>query len=293
MESKQFIHKALLSFQSDVEDLQDELSKLISDTYTSDFKTKNGLITQSVYNINLQNKIDDVFKVFMLKYQNSVMENFANSLLKLSDINADYFIELGFDKTLIKNIQKQTNFIQKSIGLVDNKIVPGGYFDRISAGIEVRDQLKNYVLRSVNGKKDLKEFQKGFKNLIVGSSDKQNGLLQRYHRQYTYDTLSQVDRAENSFMADQLDLRFFVYEGGLIDDSREFCINKDGELFHVSEAEEWRNDPNLIDSATSDAYIPLIELGRYNCRHRLRYVTDEMAEELNPDKYEMFKDVPA
>ena len=39
----------------------------------------------------------------------------------------------------------------------------------------------------------------------------------------------------------------------------------------------------VIDKKTKDAYNPIIERGRYNCRHFINWITKELAEQLRPD----------
>lgn len=289
-ENQKYINDTLKQFQKDVVKMQNELYTLIASEYVNDFKTTDGLLKQTSSNINLQNKIDDIYEEFARKYQKSPLKNFAKKLLGLSDINKSYFGSIGFESKTLNNIQKSMGFIDQAIGIKNGKVIKGGYLDRIATGTEARTQLKNYVLESVNSGKDFKEFNKGFKDIIKGSKDKANGLLERYHRQYTYDTLNQVDSAESNYFADELGLNFFVYEGTLIKESREFCIKRVEKVYHRIETEDWKNDPDLIDKKTKDAYNPLIERGRYNCRHTIRWITDERAEKLDPIKYEQFKD---
>ena len=53
--------------------------------------------------------------------------------------------------------------------------------------------------------------------------------------------------------------------------------------------EKWKNDPTLPrktserDSGTLVGYDPLVDMGRWNCRHRTRFISRELAQELRPD----------
>lgn len=103
------------------------------------------------------------------------------------------------------------------------------------------------------------------------------GKLQKYYQQFMWDEIVQMERVENNFYAKELELNWFIYKGGLIETSRPFCIKRDGKLFNRSDAKKWRFDPTLPQPETSDTYQPLVELGRWNCRHWLNWITDEQA----------------
>ncbi len=108
-------------------------------------------------------------------------------------------------------------------------------------------------------------------------------MLQRYLRQYAYDSFNNVFEAGNNLAAQALGLEYFIYEGTVIDTTRPFCAKKAGKVFSTEEAKEWVNDADLIDKKTRGSYRPLIERGRYNCRHQIRYISDTLAFTLRPD----------
>jgi hypothetical protein len=115
--------------------------------------------------------------------------------------------------------------------------------------------------------------------MVKGNSDV-DGTFQRYFRQYAYDTYNQAHEIVNTAISEDLGLTHFVYQGSIIDTTRDFCRKKVGKVFTVAEAQKWRNDPDLIDKKTAATYNPLLERGRYNCRHFLQYISDEMAAQL-------------
>ena len=54
-----------------------------------------------------------------------------------------------------------------------------------------------------------------------------------------------------------------------------------GKVFSTEETKTWKNDPDLVEPKTKDTYSPLIERGRYNCRHWIDYISQETADYLN------------
>jgi hypothetical protein len=102
-----------------------------------------------------------------------------------------------------------------------------------------------------------------------------------YYQQYAYDTYSKVREISNLHYADELGLQNFIYTGGVILSSRQFCIKKNGKVFSKKEAvNSWPHDSDLIDKKHLASYNPLIDRGRNNCRHFLMYVSDELAAEM-------------
>ncbi|HNR55534.1 MAG TPA: hypothetical protein PKJ19_10215, partial [Flavobacteriales bacterium] len=105
-----------------------------------------------------------------------------------------------------------------------------------------------------------------------------------------FDTYQYLDRASSDAYATKLGLDAFIYAGGLIETSRDFCIKRNGKVFSRKEAErEWPKDPTLPrtkkerESGVLVGYDPLRDMGRWNCRHRIRFISDALAEQLRPD----------
>jgi len=74
--------------------------------------------------------------------------------------------------------------------------------------------------------------------------------------------------------AEELDITHFLYSGGLIETSREFCRERDGNIYTMEEIQRWDNDQGL----PADIY-----LGGYNCRHELLPIDKATAESLGLD----------
>jgi hypothetical protein len=90
--------------------------------------------------------------------------------------------------------------------------------------------------------------------------------------------------------AQKLGLDTFIYAGGLIETSRPFCKKHNDKVFTVEEAEkQWPKDSALPrtkverESGTLVGYNPTVDMGRWNCRHRIRYIPRTLAEQLRPD----------
>jgi hypothetical protein len=189
---------------------------------------------------------------------------------------------MGFAARKLASIEKNMGFISTRIGITaKGNIMKGSYLDSLSQNAEVRNELKNFVLNSVAGQNDYGSFLKGLKERIVGNPEAP-GIMERYYRQYAYDSFNTVDAAINKHFADELELEYFVYFGSLIADSRQFCIKRAGKVFSVKETETWINDPTLIGKS-KEGYNHLIDRGRWNCRHSIQYIPKELACKKRPE----------
>lgn len=256
------------------------LSSMVSD-YFGEFKLDDkGNLKPTVGNMRLALKIDKLFDALDDETLRRINTQFGEDMLRLTPINGKYYSAMGTPADVVKSISEKVGFVEQGIGLKDGKIVKGGYLDTLTKAPEVRQRLKDYVTSSVANKKGFQEYLKGMKEIVVGTKIR-DGALERYYKQFGYDTFNQTDAAINKHYADSLDLTWFVYTGSIIDTSRAFCIKRAGKTFSTEETEKWKCDPTLIGKPKGkkcdDAYNPLIERGRWNCRHTIRYITEDLA----------------
>lgn len=73
---------------------------------------------------------------------------------------------------------------------------------------------------------------------------------------------------------EDLGITHYLYSGGLIKTSREFCRERDGNIYTIDEIMKWDNEQGL----PADIY-----LGGYNCRHELLPIDKATAERLGLD----------
>ena len=234
-------------------------------------------------NLRLISEIDTIFDNFARTYQNAIITGFGASLTELTSVTGGYFEKMGVAKRTVSNAASKLKFIDESLGIKGGKIIKGSYLDRLALSQEVRQQLKNYVTSSIVGEKGYTSYVKGFKEMVVGKPGV-DGALTSYYKQYAHDTYYQVESAKSAFLADQFGFDYFVYQGGLITTSREFCIKRSGKVFSREDAETWQCDPTLLRRkgvvGCDPSYNYASERGRWNCRHLLDWLGKEFAEDL-------------
>ena len=253
---------------------------LIADVVPA-LKIEEGRIKNTLNNLAKANLIERVFDEVGRDEVNDLVRGYAAYLIEISGKNAEYYYSIGIDKAKVDAIADSVGLIRRVIGIgEDGKLLQGGYLYRLASAETVREQVKQYVLTSIASGQSLKQFQSGLKGLVQ-STDEVDGVLLSYWNNYAYDQFSRVREINNLHFKDEIGLKYFVYQGGLIRTSRKFCIKKNGKVFSEEEAIlDWPKDPDLIDKAHLSTYNPIIDRGRHNCRHFLMWISNEMAKEL-------------
>lgn len=126
--------------------------------------------------------------------------------------------------------------------------------------------IQDELTRQVEAKAEFTETRMALRNIVLGSDERQPRML-GYVNQVTSDLFSFSDRKYANTMADDLGLQFGQYSGGLIKDSREFCVKRAGQYYHIEEVRSWASEQwQGKFRNTSPSNMPFV-LGGYNCQH--------------------------
>ena len=242
-----------------------------------------GRIERTAANIQRVNRFGATFDIMKRAAIARELRNFAAEVVDVANFSAAYFEEMDFGVKR-SQVESALDLVRATIGISkDGAILPGSYLERLGTAAEVREEIRAYVVNAINSRAAYSDFTKGFAQLVKGGKDVDGAYL-RYWRQYAYDTFNQTHEIVNGALAEDLKLKYFIYQGSVIDNTRDFCRKKAGKVFSTDEALKlWPNDPALIDKKTKAQYRPLIDRGRYNCRHFLTYISEATAKKLRPD----------
>ncbi len=240
-----------------------------------------GKIIETPQNLSRLNVLRAIFENFAQLEMNAVGEEFAKDLFDLARKNAAWYELIGIDAELAGRLADDLTMIREKLGVdASGKLIKGGYLSQMAEGAQIKGKIVDYVIQSMSSQTPQKEFLKGLQQIIKGVPKQSVGALESFWTSYAYDVPAAVREIQNLKMANELGFNYFIYTGGLIDTSRDFCRKKNGLVFSREDAEKWVNDPDLIDQKTKSTYKPLIERGRYNCRHFLMWITDDRAEQI-------------
>lgn len=246
--------------------------------------TEGGRVKNTLYNKRLLQNVDRVFAQFGKSMGVELATMIAQGVQSVVNFNGQYYKMFANKAQLLAILPSVTETVSGWLGIEKGKVAKNGYLDTLIKDTTVKNQIKNFAIRSVVGQQGWKETKSQLKETITGNKEK-TGALEKYYRNFVYDLYSQVDRATGQVYADKLGLEFFIYEGGIIETTRKFCKEKNGKVFHRSEIEKWD-----LTVARPPGYNPFTDCGGYGCRHHLNPIPTTLALRLRPDAKQFIKE---
>lgn len=262
---------------------QEKVYRAMIDEFIDKLDVKDGKILNTRKNIRLLTTVDAVFNNFQVKeglvMLNSVIEG-VNSII---NFNNGYFSNTTDGDFKLADIEPEVRAkMNEWLGIEKGAVKKNGYLDKIISDSSVRNEVKNLAVKNIVTQSGFFETKKQLSELIQGTPKDKQGVLQKYYRNFVYDTYSISDRIVGLEYANKMGYEFAIYEGGLIETSRLFCRERNGKVFHKSEIEKF--DPTV---AKPPNYNPFIDLGGYGCRHHLNWISNKLAKFLGKN-IEMF-----
>lgn len=281
------------SLSRQVSNAERELFLRLLDDIFSQLEFEQGAIAYNPSNLLLLSRLDTAFKNWQTEVMNPVMNEFAKDLFSIAEMTGIYYQDYAAEK-IINDIATSNELIRAALG-IDSKgnLIKGSILADISSVPTVKQEAKALFLQSVTSNQTLKELTKTFKDFIKGKEGEKGAIHTYFNSRasgYAYDLFNKVAEIKNEQFRENLNLQWFIYVGDVIKDSRAFCVKKAGKVFAVVEADqEWPDDKDLIAKNSGIPYTPRIDRGRMNCRHRIRYISEELATKLDPKKVDQIK----
>jgi len=289
------------------------LNELLADLLP-DMTFKEGSLLDVLTNYRKLSQVEDIYKKFAKIQELTILPQIVNTTYGLVALENSYIGvaligDLGsrFGK-IVSATEKKINM---RIGLEGGKMVRGGFLESFFTDKTLATQVKSFVSKSITGQVDTKVFIKGLTDIVEGVPREvikdgvktilQTGALEKQYERYAYDIYQQYDRAYNTSLADEFDMKYFVYQGGLIDDSRDFCAAHNNKVWTRDEAALWgewtpsigeypagyviksKNPYEVPSYLGYPGYQPLTDAGGYNCRHSIGFISDDLAFDLRQD----------
>lgn len=299
---QEFIDLNRSKLESSVIKLQEKLLNSVIAEVIPSLDVADGKILDTTKNYQILGDLDKVYKEFTSISSATLGKEIITTTNGLVNLGKSYFgvaLTDNLGSRFDKIVEKTANKMNARIGVKGGQMVRGGFLDSVFKDQSLATQIKSFIAKSVTGQIDTKEFIKGLTNLIDGGEKK--GLLEKQYERYAYDVYQQYDAAYNSTLAEEFGMNYFIYQGGLINDSRDFCVAHNNKVWSRDEAEDWTSwtpslgeypegyeikqkdiyvHPSYMDYA---GYSPLVDRGGYNCRHMLGWISDTLAFDLRPD----------
>jgi hypothetical protein len=129
--------------------------------------------------------------------------------------------------------------------------------------------LRNFILASIASGSDRTALEEGIAQIVKGGAGKKGLLFDT--ATLTADTMfAVIDRSFTFAMGEALGIKKYLYAGGLVNDSRPFCVARDGKVFTKEEVRSWGKLGDWKGKIVgTDESTIFIYLGGYRCRHWL------------------------
>lgn len=244
---------------------QDILTEIIS--LLESLERQNDIILLNEANIlridQIGNRLSDV--VFGTDYTDALTE-FASEFNEQGVLNKQIFESITGKKFKDKDIFQA--ILRKSqadtISLLSEESVQANFVD----------PMKRILSDSISSGSTFKEAVSSLRDYVTGTEEL-DGSLERYVKQVARDGFNISDRRYTQVVSEDLGFEWFSYSGGTVKDSRQFCIDRIGKIFHKTEIEDWAGlDWQGRFRGTNTQNIFSV-LGGYNCMHALIAVSEE------------------
>lgn len=225
-----------------------------------------GTIKQSQANRALLSRTNIYFeKAFKESGYYQSLNQFPGEITYIGDATKAYFTFIkdlfSPDAQYLKSLEKQA--IKQLESLLANE------------GLElaVKKPILDILNQNINTSARYSDLVKQVREFVIGD-DKLQGKLRSYSGQIVTDTLFNFARGMQEAISSKTGLQYVVYSGGIMDDSREFCIERAGQYFHKDEVSAWAPlEWQGKRRGTTESTI-FIYAGGYRCLHQIIYVSD-------------------
>jgi len=247
--------------------LEQRMYSYVVNTFMPNMDIAKGKVVNSTKNLKLVNTSDGLKKFF---------KEAINVALR------DYYEEQFKDITAkTGRIYEQFSPSTTSKKAVDErgKLMIEGLLDSIFGNTTVQSGIQTTFRNSVVAAQPIGTLKQLLESQIKGKEGKY-GSLTSFHYGNGYDQMQSYSRSLDNDYSSVLNLNYAIYQGGEIKTTREFCEARAGKVFNRETVLSWQNMDWTGKIQNGDI---LIDLGGYNCRHDLDWISYELAKRINPD----------
>lgn len=249
------------SFVNKVSKEQMKIYKSIINKLDS-LKRVNGVIQITQSNIKIAS---DISKELLRVLTTGDYKKFVSAFLKEFDKQAkinDSILKKTLDD--IVKVDASAVILNQYKAIATESLISSSTLTSVLAG-PIKQEIEKAVLNGLS----IAELTENIRLITVGDKD-QLGRLERYANQIAYDGIATTDRAYTKSISDENGIEFYRYAGGLVRESRDFCVSRDNKQYHIKEIEDWGNlsDWQGRIKGTNSSNI-FTNLGGYKCNHSL------------------------
>lgn len=273
----------LLAKKVDV--LSIKLYDMVVNDYLTALQTENGTLLFNDSNLNLIQGVDRIYKVFNDTENIPVIKKFVVDIQKVVPLNERYFKNIA-QRDISKTKEVATEAVNKRLGVNSSgEVIQGGFAQKFIEDAEIVKAIKKKTIRAISQGKSFVDFRIEMKKYIQGEPElARSGAVHQYYRNYAYDSYVQADRLAGDLFAEELDLRYFLYQGGIQNNSRNLCVACNNKIIDSLEWKELKYNSlkkqyrEGLPNGKNGVWKPMLNLGGFGCKHVKHWLADSVVE---------------
>jgi len=237
----------------------------------SQFEYEGGNLVLSEHNVNLINSIDAQINqaIYNDTYIESLTE-YTSQFRQQQALTNKYFTELNIGFGSIDPIDTVLTSQKNAIQLLGDDAYTQIFLTPLKEGLN----------SSVTSGASFTDTLATLRDFTIGNENVDGKIISHVKR-VAYDAFAVSDRNYTASVSAQLGIEFYLYFGGEIDDTRDFCAERHGKYYHKKEIEGWGEGKRCCgleypkgntwqgrNSATNKSTIFSLA-GGYNCKHSI------------------------
>jgi hypothetical protein len=261
----QYIEDTVAELEDKVSEMESDMNDLVV-AYLSTFAVDDKTLVNFSSNYEHANSSDSVFDEAYKTFIGAFLIFLGNKIVKSVKLTVSDFESKG-----IAAVGNEEKLVGKMIGFVDGKVVRGGYLANLGKMSSLRQVFHDYIVRAISSGQKMNLFIKNAKPLFKTVGDKKSSFAS-YYTKYAYDSVQQATNSIALYVANKRNLNRFEYHGGLVKNSRQFCIEHHGQIYTRKDAAEF--EKQVWKGKNPDVPF-LISVGGFQCFHTINWLPNE------------------
>lgn len=263
MTLEQLIQKKIASLEDIPDEFIDVVNKQNDRLFNAVLKLLDGLekdgdlIVVSAKNASIVEQVNELLKksLFESAYLKGLIKyvsSFSDQAEMINGIFSEQFefVEKEIYKNLLKSSQKATL----------------EFLDEDAIGKAVFEPLQKNLLTNIYSGGKYSDMIKSLKDYILGTPEL-DPKLTSYVKRYARDSMAIFDNTYTQLIAKDVQVDIWEYSGGTVKDTREFCLQRHGNVYSKEEIMSWASKDWQGKNPATDENTIFAYRGGYNCLH--------------------------